>query len=563
MFQDSSDGHQALIACRPAAKPKVVLAVADEHTVARDLQVRLTALGFEVPVLAASKEEALEFAERERPDLVLMDISLHGTPEAAREIRLRLDIPIVYLTAHSDFETLDHAKLAESFGYVLRPLQDRELLVTIEAAIDRHQAERQLAETRRWLAATLSSIADAVITTGVDGRVRFMNRVAEDLTGWTCDDASGKDLLEIFHFVDPETGSDFDARDVVRRVLQDGLVSALKDHTILVAKHGERTAVADSIAPIRGEHGQPEGLVLVFRDVTERELARLEIRQRNVELEREIAERKRDETVLQGALATEEKERRLLEAVFAAQTDGVFVCDAEGVVLLTNPAGATCFGFDPSGLRLPEFVDGLGIAGGLSASVTQRALRGETILRSEQAAGNRFLETSSAPMVDSGGHVLGAVTITRDITERKLLEERLREAHKMESVGHLAGGVAHDFNNLLSVIMGNAGLGLEECGKCQSMDGIIEASNRAADLTKQLLAYAGKGQFVSDVVDLSDLISESSPLCRSAVPKKTRFELQLAEDLLLLEADPNLMRQLVSLRISFGPVWASDLAHLR
>ena len=475
-----------------------------------------------------------------------MDISLNGVGEgieAAREIRDRFDVPVVYLTAHSDSETLEQAKLTEPFGYILKPYQDRELLVAIETALHRHQAEKRLAETKRWLAATLSSIADAVITTGVDTRVSFMNAAAENLTGWKQHEAIGKDLFDVFQFVDAEAARN--AQEVIQDVLRDGIASALRDPTILVAKDDKRTLVADSVAPIRGERGAAAGLVLVFRDVSERERAQREIRQRNAELEHEITERKRAEAALESALAKEEEERRLLEAVFSAQADGIFVCDAEGVVLRRNPAGATFFGFDPAGMRLPQFVEKIGLTGGLSASVTHRALRGETILAMEQAAGDRILETSSVPMRDPEGHILGAVTISRDITERKLLEERLRQAHKMESVGLLAGGVAHDFNNLLGVIMGHAGLAIDSCPKCENMACILEATQRAADLTKQLLAYAGKGRFVSEVIDLSDLVSTQPSFFEVLSPRNSALSSRSAEYPTCLEADPSQIRQIL------------------
>src|SRR4051812_47912288 len=133
-------------------------------------------------------------------------------------------------------------------------------------------------------------------------------------------------------------------------------------------------------------------------------------------------------------------------------------------------------------------------------------------------------------------------------TERRNLEEQLRHAQKLESLGLLAGGVAHDFNNLLTGILGNASLVLEVVNPDQEVRGmlqdIIRASERAADLTRQLLAYAGKGKFVIEPVNVSSLVRDISELLR-AVPRTVDISLHLHPDLPLIEGDASQIQQLV------------------
>ncbi len=133
--------------------------------------------------------------------------------------------------------------------------------------------------------------------------------------------------------------------------------------------------------------------------------------------------------------------------------------------------------------------------------------------------------------------------------ERRALEEQLRRAQKLESLGLLAGGVAHDFNNLLTGIMGNASLVMETAYLDASVRGmlqdIIRASERAADLTRQLLAYAGKGKFVVERVDASAVVRDISELIRSSVPRTVDLSLDLHPDLPPLEGDPTQIQQLV------------------
>jgi signal transduction histidine kinase len=132
--------------------------------------------------------------------------------------------------------------------------------------------------------------------------------------------------------------------------------------------------------------------------------------------------------------------------------------------------------------------------------------------------------------------------------ERRALEEQLRRAQKLESLGLLAGGVAHDFNNLLTGIMGNASLVMEtaylEAGVRGMLQDIIRASERAADLTRQLLAYAGKGRFVVERVDASAVVRDISELIRASVPRTVDLSLELHPDLPPLEGDPTQIQQL-------------------
>jgi CheY-like chemotaxis protein len=164
-----------------------ILVVEDENIVAKDVVNRLKSLGYTVTGTVASGEEAIRMANQNPPDLVMMDIMLKGNMdgiEAARCILDTLDIPVVYLTAYADEKTLHRAKVTEAFGYLLKPFEERELHITIEMALFKHQMEQKLRESEQWLSAILQSITDAVIATDIQGQIRFVNSVAASLTGW-------------------------------------------------------------------------------------------------------------------------------------------------------------------------------------------------------------------------------------------------------------------------------------------------------------------------------------------------------------------------------------------
>src|ERR1041384_1997666 len=151
-----------------------ILAVEDEALIAEELRERLERTGMRVVGTADSADAAVAAAIQTRPDLVLMDIQIHGLRdgvEAADEIRQHIDVPVVYLTAHSDRATLDRAKRTAPFGYVLKPFRERELLIAIEMASHRYTLEQRLRESERKYVATLASIGDGVIATDLDRHI--------------------------------------------------------------------------------------------------------------------------------------------------------------------------------------------------------------------------------------------------------------------------------------------------------------------------------------------------------------------------------------------------------
>ncbi len=288
-----------------------VLIVEDEGIETMDIQQRLVSLGYAAPDIVFTGEEAIQKAEETRPDLVLMDIMLPGEIDgvtAAEQIRARFDIPVIYLTAYADEATLQRAKITEPYGYIVKPFKERELHITIDMALYKHRIERKLKESEKWLSTTLRSIGDAVIATDKRGRITFMNPVAENLTGWRLEECLNKKLTEVFKIINRDTRQPIE--NPVTKVILEGNIVGLANHTRLIARDGAEIPIDDSAAPIRDDKGNIIGIILVFRDITEREKAEealtrakgeLETRvlERTAELEAEIGERKRAQKEMQ------------------------------------------------------------------------------------------------------------------------------------------------------------------------------------------------------------------------------------------------------------------------
>lgn len=288
-----------------------ILIVEDEQVVAWHIREALEKLGYEVVASVASGTRAIEQAETERPDLVLMDIRLKGKIDgvtAAEQIYTRFDIPIIYLTAHTDENTLQRATRTAPFGYLVKPLRAQELKTTIEVTLHRHQLERAARQTQQQLSTTLTSIGDATIATDLHGTITFMNPAAEELTGWHAADALGQSISDVLILIQE------DSREVIEnpllQAIAQGTTVKLGDRVLLRTKDGQEKAVGDSAAPIRNADGVIVGGVVIFHDLTERRQAEIAAQQTQAAL---IGTLKTRTEELQGMLSCTQLLRRFVE----------------------------------------------------------------------------------------------------------------------------------------------------------------------------------------------------------------------------------------------------------
>jgi PAS domain S-box-containing protein len=388
-------------------------------------------------------------------------------------------------------------------------------------------ASRKLADAVRESEERFRIMADSaplIIWTGTrDGGRDYVNRFFIQFSGWEYERALRDNWLELVH------GDD---RREVRRTYalaaerQTGFALEYR----MRREDGEYRWLLDSGAPRHSARGDYLGSIGTSLDITDRKRA--------------------EEAAL-------ESEAQLRLSMSVSQM-GTWQRDLQRDALTMSPELAAIVGLDPgeqpraAGIllslvhpddreHLRKVIDPV-LAYGGEYEVEYRFQRADGALRWMLERGQGF--------VDAGGRCQSVSGVGIDITDRKQLEERVRHAQKLESLGVLAGGIAHDFNNLLTGILGSASLVIEDLEENSDtwnlQRNVIEASERAAQLTSQMLAYSGKGRFYVEDIDIGRVVEDNLRLIHASMSnKKVRLDIQLSAEPCVVEADPAQMQQVV------------------
>jgi PAS domain S-box-containing protein len=270
-------------------------------------------------------------------------------------------------------------------------------------------SEAQLRQSRELLRITLASIGDAVITTDVEGRITFLNAVAESVTGWTLEEALGQALESVFRIISEQTRQP--AENPATRAMRQGFAVGLANHTILIRKDGTERAIDDSASPIKSEQGDLVGCVLIFRDITERR-----------RLEQENARR------LQAT--------RLLAVIVDSSTDAIISKTIDGTITSWNASAERLLGYTAAeviGHHITLIIPAERRAE--EDAILARLRAGERVehfdtVRVKRDGQSIDVSLTISPILDEAGQVVGASKIMRDITERKRADEVLRDSEQ-------------------------------------------------------------------------------------------------------------------------------------
>ena len=333
---------------------------------------------------------------------------------------------------------LSIALLVLCFGLLQRELSER------------RKVQEALAKSERWFSTTLASIGDAVIATDMNGAVTFLNPVAQSLTGWNLEEARRKSMDLVFDIVNAETRHPVE--NPVKKVFREGKVVGLADDTILLSRSGEEFNIEDSAAPILTDRGEGFGVVLVFRDITEKKRAEKATKQ----------------------------QKELLQLILESIADGVVVADSNGKFLLFNAAAEQVLGIGATDTRPDQWSDRYGTY--LPDAVTVypsdelplvRAMRGENVdaaevfIRNAKVPDGRLLSITGRPLRGEHGSLRGGVVVFHDITLQKRAQEVLVHAKEeaenaTKFKDQFLSTMSHELRTPLNAVLGFSDLLADE-----------------------------------------------------------------------------------------------------
>jgi PAS domain S-box-containing protein len=380
---------------------------------------RLLAPHYEVEVFSEGATALEQLQQRLVPDVIVLDWEMPGLsgPEVCRFLRERWDglaLPILMLTSHARHEDISAGLDAGANDFVSKPFNETELLARMRTlmligrvARERSEHLRAAEHSQAWLTAVLGSIGDGVIATDTEGRMTFLNPVAQEITGWSEADAVGQPIEVAFTIVDDQERA---VKSPVRSALAEGKTAKLAGRTVLLRKNGSELMIDDSASPIRDVAGVIRGAVLVFRDVTEKDLLERERAQRTRELELASAVGR----TLASTLPLRTQLQRCVEFM-VTQVDAAFVriwtVDAGGDTLVLQASAGMYTHLDGDEARVALGTQLIGRIAAQKLAHVSNDLAHDPELRDPQWAASEGLRAFAGFPILVGDHVIGVLAL--------------------------------------------------------------------------------------------------------------------------------------------------------
>ncbi|MCH8074903.1 MAG: response regulator [SAR324 cluster bacterium] len=526
-----------------------VLVVDDDADVAERNALLLSEAGMEVKVVSDPMSVMATIREIE-PDAILMDINMpdcNGFELATviRQDRKFLQIPIIFLTAEGGVERQFSALRSGADEFLEKSAKPDYLVASVLARAKRSRIINalisRLKESETRFRAVAQTAVDAIVSVDQKGRIIFWNSAAQSIFGYAPSEILGKPFtLIVAESSHPTLGTSFQ-----QAKLKEGK-SLVGNITEMEGLKKDNSKVPIEISLAEWTLGEGTFLSAIIRDITDRKEIEGEILRLNKELENRVVERTE-------ALRESEK---LLRTVFEAIPNHIYVKDKKGVYQMANREFLEYWGVDAdkiSGFKTGDLSAGNEKLMDFFLESDQKVLEtGESldeIYEFESGDGHKTIRRQiKVPHKNDLGEIIGIIGLSEDVTLQKRAEEELRQAQKMEAIGQLTGGVAHDFNNILQIISGHSQIARsinKDHKVLEHLDVVVQATQRAADLTQQLLAFSRQQMHRPQTLDINDVITHFVKMLSRVFGENIDLQLKLAGEPIKIYADPSMLEQVL------------------
>lgn len=471
-----------------------------------------------LPTVIEARKSLTEYVIRIGKSLLCTKL-LYADLQRRGEVESSDDVPLVWLGVPliTERRIIGVLALHDNNDAFLYGEREREVLEYISTHIAKAVEQKRIEEERRLLAHTMESINEIVTITDLDHKLTFVNNAFIQKFGYSKEEVIGRHISILWSSYNPSS--------VTETILKQSALYGWKGEILYVSKIGREFPVELSISQIYDSTGAVVGLVGISLDLTERKLAELALQ------------------------VSERKFRTLFEHVL----DGVYQKAPNGKFIMVNPALVKMLGYETAEELLAVDYNHIYVNPN-DYLIHLQKLEREGILRNAEVA----LKTKNGEVIyvidnahteyDQNGRIVCYGGTLTDITERKRLEEQLRHAQKMESIGTLAGGIAHDFNNILQIILfysSKLKKDVDPSAFEQSIEAISKSVQRGSGLIRQMLTFARKTEAMFESINLSQIIEDNMKMISETFPKNIGYTLELDRQIPSIIADRNQIQQVL------------------
>jgi len=507
-------------------KNEKILVVEDDELIQSKILTQLTSIGYDAIDVSSNGEEAINKVGLLFPDLIIMDIKLKGDIDGIKVseiIKDKYDIPVVFLTGHTDEDLIKKAKMTNPYGYLIKPITRRDLNIALEMAFFKHNLDKQLKLSEKRYRAIVEDQTELICRFDLNGKLLFVNEAY-------CNYYKKKrgNLLKSNYDIFFQDDEKKIIKKIISKLNKDNPVEQIEIKILLDDKEIKwQRWTYRSIFDDNDNIIEYQG---VGFDITEKKNAQIQL--------------------------IDEKER--LAVTLRSISDGVIAADIDGNIILMNKIAEEltgwnldeAYGKDINKILIIKDLKINNKINPFKEIINQKKaieILYDTVLLNKNHE-EKNISLSGSPIRNYNNSIIGVVLVFKDITEKIKIDAELQKTNKLESLGILAGGIAHDFNNIITGIMGNLSLAMLDISSEDEVFSILneaeKAVKKAKDLAQQLLTFAKGGSPVKKTATIADIIKDSANFVLRGSNVECVFNIQ--DFLPMIEVDEGQINQVIN-----------------